>query len=97
MLKPGVGYMRLNQFNETTDREIADALKQRGANSLDGLVLDLRGNPGGLLNEAVAVGDMFLEKGQLIVSYHGRTATERNFPAIRGNQRFHVPLAGLVH
>src|SRR5215469_7179566 len=97
MLKPGIGYMRLNQFNETTDKEIAEALKQLGANSLDGLILDLRNNPGGLLNEAVAVGDMFLEKGQLIVSYHGRSAPERNFRAIRGNQGMNVPLVVLVN
>src|SRR5271166_6925833 len=56
LLKPGVGYIRLNQFNETTDKELADALKQLGAPTLDGLIFDLRGNPGGLLNEAVAVG-----------------------------------------
>src|SRR5580658_4361926 len=85
-LKPGIGYVRLTQFNETTDREIAEALKQLGANTLDGLILDMRGNPGGLLNEAVAVGDIFLEKNQLIVSYHGRSAPERRFYAIRGNQ-----------
>ena len=97
MLKPGVGYMRLSQFNETTDREIADALKLLGANSLDGLVLDMRNNPGGLLNEAVAVGDMFLEKNQLIVSYHGRSAPERRFYAIRGNQGMTVPLVILVN
>src|SRR5271169_768132 len=97
MLKPGVGYMRLNQFNETTDREMVDALKQLGANSLDGIVLDMRGNPGGLLNEAVAVGDMFLDKGQLIVSYHGRNAPERRFVAIRGNQGLTVPLVILVN
>src|ERR1700739_2853386 len=97
MLKPGIGYMRLNQFNETTDKEIADALKQLGASSLDGLVLDLRGNPGGLLNEAVAVGDMFLEKGQLIVSYHGRSAPERRFYAVRGNQGMNVPIVVLVN
>ena len=41
MLKPGIGYIRLSQFNETTDREIADALKALGAPSLDGLVFDL--------------------------------------------------------
>jgi carboxyl-terminal processing protease len=97
MLKPGVGYVRLSQFNETTDREIADALKVLGANSLDGLVLDMRNNPGGLLNEAVAVGDMFLEKNQLIVSYHGRSAPERRFYAIRGNQGITVPLVILVN
>jgi carboxyl-terminal processing protease len=97
LVKPGVGYVRLSQFNETTDREIADALKQLGANSLDGLILDMRGNPGGLLNEAVAVGDMFLEKNQLIVSYHGRSAPERRFYAVRGNQGLNVPLVILVN
>jgi carboxyl-terminal processing protease len=97
LLKPGIGYVRLSQFNETTDREIADALKQLNANSLDGLILDMRGNPGGLLNEAVAVGDMFLEKNQLIVSYHGRNAPERRFYAIRGNQGMNVPLVILVN
>jgi carboxyl-terminal processing protease len=97
MLKAGVGYVRLTQFNETTDREIADALKMLGANSLDGLILDMRANPGGLLNEAVAVGDMFLEKGQLIVSYHGRSAPERRFVALRGNQGLTVPLVILVN
>jgi carboxyl-terminal processing protease len=97
MLKPGIGYVRLTQFNETTDREIAEALKQLGASSLDGLILDMRGNPGGLLNEAVAVGDIFLEKNQLIVSYHGRSAPERRFYAIRGNQGMTVPLVILVN
>src|SRR5208337_846115 len=86
LVQPGIGYIRLSQFNDTTDRELADALKQLGANSLDGLILDMRGNPGGLLNEAVAVGDMFLEKSQIIVSYHGRSAPERTFRAVRGNQ-----------
>jgi carboxyl-terminal processing protease len=57
----------------------------------------MRNNPGGLLNEAVAVGDMFLEKNQLIVSYHGRSAPERRFYAIRGNQGITVPLVILVN
>jgi carboxyl-terminal processing protease len=97
LLKPGVGYVRLSAFNETTDREIADALKQLNAGSLDGLILDMRGNPGGLLNEAVAVGDMFLEKNQLIVSHHGRTSQERRYYAVRGNQGVTVPLVILVN
>jgi carboxyl-terminal processing protease len=97
MLKPGVGYIRLSGFNETTDREIADALKQLNASSLDGLILDMRGNPGGLLNEAVAVGDMFLDKNQLIVSHHGRTSPERRYYAVRGNQGVTVPLVILVN
>jgi len=97
MLKPGVGYIRLSGFNETTDREIADALKQLGASNLDGIVLDMRNNPGGLLNEAVAVGDMFLDKNQLIVSHHGRTSPERRYYAVRGNQGMTTPLVILVN
>jgi carboxyl-terminal processing protease len=97
LLKPGIGYVRLSGFNETTDREIADALKQLNASSLDGLILDMRGNPGGLLNEAVAVGDMFLDKNQLIVSHHGRASTERRYYAVRGNQGDNVPLVILVN
>ena len=97
MLKPGIGYIKLSGFNETTDREIGEALKQLNAPSLDGLILDMRGNPGGLLNEAVAVGDMFLDKNQLIVSHHGRTSPERRYFALRGNQGMTTPLVILVN
>ena len=97
LLKPGVGYIRLSGFNETTDHEIADALKKLDAASLDGLILDMRGNPGGLLNEAVAVGDMFLDKNQLIVSHHGRNSPERRYYAVRGNQGMTAPLVILVN
>src|SRR5436190_5201391 len=97
LLKPGVGYIRLSGFNETTDREIAEGLKKLDAASLDGLILDMRGNPGGLLNEAVAVGDMFLEKNQLIVSHHCRSSSERKYWAVRGNQGNTVPLVILVN
>src|SRR5882762_8319394 len=97
LIKPNIGYIRLSAFNETTDHEIAESLKELNASNLDGLVLDMRGNPGGLLNEAVAVGDMFLEKNQLIVSHHGRASTERRYYAIRGNQGDNVPLVILVN
>jgi len=97
LLKPGIGYIRLTQFNETTDPEITAALRMLGANNLEGLILDMRGNPGGLLNEAVAVGDTFLEKNQLIVSYHGRSAQERRFYAVRGNQGLNVPMVVVVN
>src|SRR5262249_55947024 len=97
LIKPGIGYVRLSSFNETTDHEIAEALKELNVSTLDGLILDMRGNPGGLLNEAVAVGDMFLEKNQLIVSHHGRASQEHKYYAIRGNQGVTVPLVILVN
>jgi carboxyl-terminal processing protease len=64
---------------------------------MDGLLLDLRGNPGGLLNEAVSVSDMFLDKNQLIVSHHGRASQERRYYAVRGNRGVQVPLVVLVN
>jgi carboxyl-terminal processing protease len=94
--RPGIGYIRVAGFNETTDRELADALKQLDVASLKGLILDLRTNPGGLLNEGVAVADMFLEKNQLIVSHRGRASIERRYYAQQGNRGIEVPLVVLI-
>jgi len=96
-VRPGIGYVRLSAFNEETDTELAAALKQLEVANLDGLILDLRGNPGGLLNEAVSVSDMFLDKNQLIVSHHGRASQERRYYAVRGNRGVQVPLVILVN
>ncbi len=97
LLRPGVGYVKLSGFNEITDRDLADALKQLNVAGLNGLILDLRGNPGGLLNEGVAVADMFLDKGQLIVSHRGRASQERRYFAVRGNQGVGVPLVVVIN
>src|SRR5947199_7410999 len=77
LIKPGVGYMHVNGFNETTEHEVSEALDSFG--DLKGLILDLRGNPGGLLSEGVGVADKFLKKGQLIVSHPGRTSAEKRY------------------
>jgi carboxyl-terminal processing protease len=97
MIRPGIGYIRVIGFNETTDRELTEALRQLDVSSLHGLILDLRGNPGGLLNEGVGVADMFLQKNQLIVSHRGRASQERRYYAIRGNQGVEVPLVVLIN
>jgi carboxyl-terminal processing protease len=97
-IKPGIGYVQLAQgFNEDTDVELAAALQRLNATNLDGLIIDLRGNPGGLLNEAVSVADMFLDRGQLIVSHHGRSSPERRYSASRGNRGLNVPMVVLVN
>ena len=95
MIKPGIGYMHVSGFQETTEHEVAEALDQMG--DLKGLVLDLRQNPGGLLSEGVGVADKFLKKGQLIVSHHGRSSPEKRYVAARGNGGKDYPLVVLVN
>lgn len=97
MAKPGIGYVRVSTFNETTDNDLADALKQLNVAKLDGLVIDLRGNGGGLLNQAVGMADMFLDKNELVVSHRGRSSPERRYYAVHGNQGVDVPLIVLVN
>src|SRR5882762_10930838 len=73
-----IGYVRITSFNEQTDVGLANALKslkQQADNKLIGVVLDLRNNPGGLLDQAVAVSDAFLDKGE-IVSTRGRRSDD---------------------
>jgi len=97
LVRPGIGYARVSAFNETTDADLSEALKQLDVAHLEGMILDVRGNGGGLLNQAVGIGDMFLEKNQLVVSFHGRSAPERRFYAVRGNQGVAVPLVVLIN
>ncbi|HKM91129.1 MAG TPA: S41 family peptidase [Candidatus Acidoferrales bacterium] len=97
ILRPGIGYVRVAGFNETTDHELADALRQLDYPNLKGMILDLRNNPGGLLNEGVAVADMFLDKNQLIVSHRGRASAERRYYALKGNGGVRVPLVVLIN
>jgi carboxyl-terminal processing protease len=97
MVKPGIGYVRVSTFNETTDEDLSDALKQLDVSKLDGLIIDLRGNGGGLLNQAVGMADMFLDKGELVVSHRGRASAEHSYYAVRGNQGVEVPLVVLVN
>ncbi len=97
MVRPGIGYVHVTTFNETTDSDLADALKQLDYSKLDGLIVDLRENGGGLLNQAVGMADMFLDQNELVVSHHGRSSPERRYYAVRGNRGVEVPLVFLVN
>jgi len=78
MIEPGYGYVRVRQFQDRTGEDLAKALKDMyKQGELKGLVLDLRSDPGGLLNQAVAVSAAFLPKDALVVYTDGRTAEAR--------------------
>ena len=96
-IAPNIGYLRISSFNETTSQELRDKLRELNPSTLKGLVLDLRNNPGGLLAEGVNVSDMFLEKGQLIVSHRGRSSREKRYVATRGNRGYNFPLVVLIN
>jgi carboxyl-terminal processing protease len=94
-IRDGIGYVHLTQFQETTAQEVIDAVDSFG--NLKGLVFDLRGNPGGLLSQAVEVCDHLLSKGQTIVSQRGRAYPDQNYVAQHGNDGKSFPIVVLVN
>ncbi len=95
-VKPAVAYLRIDSFNENTGKEFEDALKKLNENTIEGFVLDLRSNPGGLLKEGVAVTERYLRKGQVVVSHRGRASAEKPYVARRGNTGRQYPIVILV-
>ena len=73
-----VGYVWVTQFGEKTSNDLQRALDKMKAQNMEALILDLRGNPGGLLDQAVGVSEKFLERGQLVVSTQGRKREMRS-------------------
>ena len=99
MLEPGLGYVRISQFQSGTGDDLLRALERlnRNADGLDGLVLDLRNNPGGVLQAAVEVADAFLSRGE-IVSTRGRVdRAESRFIATPNDAISGAPLVVLVN
>lgn len=96
MIRPGVAYIRLTKFDETSNQELTAALNRFHAAHLRGLILDLRQNPGGLLDQAVEVADHFLKKGQLIVYHYGRASQEQRYYAMNGNHGHDYPMVVII-
>lgn len=96
-VKNNVAYIRIESFNENTSKEFEAELKKLGEDKAEGLILDLRGNPGGVLQEAVAISERYLERGQSVVSQRGRIQPERVHAGRRGNAGRKYPIVVLVN
>ena len=95
-----IGYIRITSFNEQTDVGLNNAMKnikQLAGSKLRGVVLDLRNNPGGLLDQAVAVSDAFLDKGEIVSTRGRRSDDAQRYNARPGDVATGLPLAVLIN
>jgi carboxyl-terminal processing protease len=97
MLAPGVGFLRISNFTSTTAEELDAGIAALREQGMDRLLLDLRGNPGGLLDQAVQVAERFIPADELVVYTRGRIpGSNQDYVAKQGVKRFDLPLIVLV-
>ena len=92
-----IGYVRITQFGEKTGDELESALNHLKQQHMKGLIIDLRWNPGGLLDQAVEVCQKFLPSGQLVVSTEGRHTLEKYYAHGSGDELKNLPVVVLVN
>ncbi len=98
MLEPGVGYIMLSDFTHTSSRELTEAIDKLEKQGMKKLLFDLRGNPGGVLEQAVDVTDVFVPKNSMVVYTRGRTASSaQEYFAPGDGAHFDQPLVVLVN
>ena len=101
LMDSGYGYVRIVQFQEKTDEDLSKALKnmkEENKGELKGLVLDMRNDPGGLLDQAVRVADHFVPEGQMIVYTEGREKDSKmQFTAKKGGKEPNYPIVVLIN
>lgn len=100
LLEPGFGYLRITQFQSKTDQNLRQALQeieQQNKGPLRGVVLDLRNNPGGVLNGAVDVADEFLDNGAIVQTKGRGNGSDQSFKATPGDLLKGAPLVVLVN
>jgi len=98
LLRPGVGYIDMTRgFNYTTTDELVDAIDRLEQRGMKSLVLDLRNNPGGFLDQAIHVAEVFLPSGQLILTQKGRNGFRDNTFESKNNAPSKIPLVVLIN
>ncbi len=97
LLEGNVGYVRLSQFQEASAEDLTKELENFSDKNLQGLILDLRNNPGGLLTAAVGVSEQFLEAGRLVVSIQGRNEKKIEYRAGANSKLYEYPMIVLIN
>lgn len=97
LLEEGIGYVRAKSFEAETPKQLREAIEKLGGESLRGLVLDLRDNPGGLITSALEIAALFLPAETTLASVRGRGGEREQIRAPQGFERYRFPLAVLVN
>jgi carboxyl-terminal processing protease len=97
LLQPGIGYIRVNGFDPQTAKQLKEAIENLGGEKLKGLVLDLRDNPGGVVQTALEAASFFLQPGQKLLSVKGRGIQEQTVDVPKTATPYIFPLAVLVN
>jgi len=98
ILEDGIGYVRIGEFRESTSRDLSKALKVLEKEGLKALIIDVRNNPGGLLNSAIDISSKFLSDGLTVVSTDSRTEEERVYKSVSFDKKYlDIPLVVLVN
>jgi len=98
MLDAEVGYVNLSSFTDNCTKEVADAINELKGKGMKKLVLDLRGNPGGLLHEAVKLSNLFVDKGEMVVSTKGKVKEwNKDYTAPSKAMDLEIPIVVLVN
>lgn len=97
LIRPGIGYIKVDRFSETTTDELNEKLKNLEEGELKGLILDLRDNPGGLLQQAIEVSDQFIGKNKVIVSTKGRDDSSKKDIRAPGKADMDFPIVVLIN
>ncbi len=96
-VSPGIGYLKIDRFSESTAEEFSQKLKKLNAKDLSGLIVDLRDNPGGLLNQAIEIADFFIPRGELIVSTRGRAEGSARPYRAPSLEKMRIPVVVLIN
>lgn len=97
LLQPDIGYVRVTGFDPQTARQLKDSIEKLGGDKLKGLVLDLRDNPGGVVQAALEAASYFLQPGQKVLSVKGRSIQDQSVEVPKTATPYNFPLAVLVN